>query len=164
MQQAGELQEGKYPKIMIGGGGQKMMKLAAQYADIVGIMPRWRGSHDKMRAQELTTEGINKKIIRVKNAAKEFGRDPDGIEFQLYFYQTEITDKPELMIENLAKYFGVTTDEIKNAEYLAFGSSSYIRDKIQRLREETGINYYVFVLRSDQFVEYGESIVQPLIS
>ena len=163
MQQAGELPEGEHPKIMIGGGGRKMLRLAAQYADIVGIIPRWRGSFNKTRAQEATSEGIKRKIISVKNAAKDFGRDPDDIEFQMYIKNTEITENPEPILENLAKIFGTTTDEAENAEYFAFGSSSDIRDKIERLREETGINYFVFTLRRDQFDEYAETIVQPLI-
>jgi len=163
MQQAGELPEGEHPKIMIGGGGRKMLRLAAQYADIVGIIPRWRGSFNKTRAQEATSEGIKRKIISVKNAAKDFGRDPDDIEFQMYIKNTEITENPEPILENLAKIFGTTTDEAENAEYFAFGSSSDIRDKIARLREETGMNYFVFALRRDQFDEYAETIVQPLI-
>jgi len=163
IQQAGELPEGEHPKIMIGGGGRKMLRLAAQYADIVGIIPRWRGSWGKM-FPESTSEGIKRKIIRVKNAAKDFGRDPDYIEFQMIWLWTEITEKPEPMFENIAKYYGVTADIIENSDYLNIGSSSDIRDKIQRLREETGINYYVFRLRSDQFEEYAHSIIKPLTS
>jgi len=164
IEKAGELPEGEHPKIMIGGGGRKMLKLAAKYADIVGIIPRWRGSISPEYVNEATIEEIKKKIIRVKNAAKEFGRDPDEIEFQQYISSTEITDNPEPMIENLAKSFGLSTDLAYASEGVSIGSSSYIWDRIQRLREETGINYFVFLLRRDQFEEYAESIVQPLTS
>jgi probable F420-dependent oxidoreductase len=164
IQQAGELPEGEHPKIMIGGGGRKILRLAAQYADIVGIIARWRGSWSNYLAHETTSEGIKSKIIRVKNAAKDFGRDPDDIEFQMTWLWTEITENPEPMIENLAKNLGVPTEDILANEYVAFGSSSDLRDKIQRLREETGMNYFVFSLRRDQFDEYAESIVQPLTS
>ena len=164
IEKAGELSEGEHPKIMIGGGGRKMLKLAAKYADIVGIIPRWRGSITPKYVNEATIEGIKKKIIRVKNAAKEYGRDPDELEFQHYISRTEITDNPEPMIENLAKSFGLSTDLAYASEGVSIGSSSYILDRIQRLREETGINYFVFLLRRDQFEEYAESIVQPLTS
>lgn len=163
IQQGGELSEGEHPKIMIGGGGRKILRLAAQYADIVGIVGRWRGSWSNYLAHEGTSEGIKRKIIRVKNAAKTFGRDPDNIEFQMMFPWTEITENPKPMIENLAKNLGVSTEDILASEYWScFGSSSDIRDKIQRLREETGMSYFVFFLRRDQFDEYAESIVQPL--
>ena len=164
IQKAGELPEGEHPKIMIGGGGRKILGLAAQYADIVGVIPRWRGSYSKKSANELTSEGIKRKIIRVKNAAKDFGRDPDDIEFQMNFVSTEITENPEPIIEKIAEYYGISIEEFLASEYVAVGSSSDIRDKIQRLCEETGITYYVFRLRRDQFKEVAESIIQPLIS
>jgi probable F420-dependent oxidoreductase len=164
IEKAGYLPEGEHPKIMIGGGGRKMLRLAAKYADIVGIIPRWRGSIGPKYVKEATIEEIKKKIIRVKNTAKEYGRDPDEIEFQQYISSTEITDNPEPMMENLAKTYGLSTDLANASQMGSVGSSSDIRDRLQRLREETGINYFVFVLRRDQFEEYAESIVQPLTS
>ncbi len=163
IEKAGELPEGERPPIMIGGGGRKMLRLAAQHADIVGIIPRWRGSWgDGLRDQ--TIDGIKSKIARVKKAAQDFGRDSDSIEFQLLLVWNEITDNPEQRIENIAKTYGVTRDEILNSEYVNIGSSSDIVDKVMRLREETGVNYFVFNIRGDQLEEYAESIVQPLTS
>ena len=161
IEKAGYLPEGEHPKLMIGGGGRKMMRLAAQYADIVGVIARWRGS-GKGTGQPF--EEMKKRIIRVKKAAKDFGRDPDDIEFQLIVMLTEMTDKPEPIIENLANSRGITAEEVENSTMVMVGSSSDIRDKIQRLREETGVNYFAFLLRSDQFEEYAESIVKPLTS
>jgi len=85
IEKAGYLPEGEYPKIMIGGGGRKMLKLAAKYADIVGIIPIYR-KNPKARALAFgnTSEGIKQKILRVKETAKDFGRDPRDIEFQMY--------------------------------------------------------------------------------
>ena len=164
IQKAGELPEGEHPKIMIGGGGRKILRLAAQYADIVGIIARWRGSFSNYLAHETTSRGIKSKIIRVKNKAKDFGRDPDDIEFQMTWLWTEITENPEPLIKNLAKNLGVPIEDILANEYVAYGSSSDLRDKIQMLREKTGMNYFVFTLRRDQFKEYAKSIIKPLTS
>ena len=156
IEKAGYLPEGEHPKLMIGGGGRKMMRLAAQYADIVGVIAR-SSSRTGQPVEEL-----KKRIIRVKKAAKDFGRDPEDIEFQLILMWTEITDKPEPIIENYANSLGVTAEVFENSTMTMVGSSSDIRDKIQRLREETGVNYFVFLLRRDQFKEYAENIVRPL--
>ena len=161
IEKAGELPEGERPPIMIGGGGRKMLRLAAQHADIVDIIPPWRGSWSRA-FKEQTLDGIKRKINRVKTAAEDFGRDPDDIEFQVVSLRTEITDKPEPIIEKLANDFGITTEDIENSEYVMIGSSSEIRNRLMRFREETGVNYFVFRLRSDQFDEYAESIVKPL--
>jgi probable F420-dependent oxidoreductase len=164
IEKAGKLPEGEYPRIMIGGGGRKMLKLAARYADIVGIIPRWRGSITPEYVKEASIEEIEEKVILVKNTAREFGRDPDELEFQWYISSTEITDNPEPLIENIAKSFGLSVDMVNDSESICIGSSSYIRDKILRLHEETGINYFVFLLRRDQIREYADTIVQPLIN
>jgi hypothetical protein len=67
------------------------------------------------------------------------------------------------MIMDIAKSVGLSTDIAYASEGMCIGSSAYIRDRIQRLHEETGINYFVFLLRRDQFKEYAETIVQPLV-
>jgi probable F420-dependent oxidoreductase len=161
IEKAGELPEGEHPKIMIGAGGRKMLRLAAQYADIVNIIPRWRGSWGN-GIRDQTIDGIKRKISRVKKTAQDFGRDPDSIAFQLLLMWNEITDDPEQRISDLTKNYCVTTDEIENSVYVNIGSSANLIDKIKRLREETGVNYFVFSIRGDQFEEYAESIVQPL--
>jgi probable F420-dependent oxidoreductase len=161
IEKAGELPEGEYPNIMIGGGGRKMMKLAAKYADIVGIFPSWRGSWGKS-IEDQTTKFLKRKISSVKKAAKDFGRDPDNIEFQLISLWTEITDKPEPIIMNFANSYGIPYDEFERSDSVFIGSESYIISKIKRIHEETGINYFVFRLRGDQIEKHAKSIVQPL--
>lgn len=161
IEKAGELPEGEYPKIMIGAGGRKMLRLAAQYADIVNIIPRWRGSWgNHIRYQ--TIDRIKRKVSHVKEAAQDFGRDPDNIEFQLLVVWNEIMDDPERRISDLINSHGVSSDEIENSELVHFGSSASLIDKIKRLREETGVNYFVFSIRGDQYEEYAKSVVQPL--
>jgi hypothetical protein len=110
-----------------------MLRLAAQYADIVGVIPRWKESFSKSLVEK-QFEVMKKKIIRVKKTAKNFGRDPDDIEFQLISLYTEITDEPEPIIENYANSLGITAEEAENNMLIMIGSSSDIRDKIRRAR------------------------------
>ena len=163
IEKAGELPEGEHPKIMVGAGGRRMLRLAAQYADIVNIIPLWRGSWGN-HIRYMTIDRIKQKISRVKKAAQDFGRDPDNIAFQLLLVWNEIMDDPERRISDLIKTHGVTADEIENSEWVHFGSSASLIDKIKRIRKETGVNYFVFSIRGDQLEEYAESVVQPLTS
>ena len=162
IEKAGELPEGEHPKIMIGGGGRKMLRLAAQYAGIVNIIPRWRGSWGK-GIQDQTLDGIKDKIELVKTAAVEFGREPEDIEFQLYLVWNDLSDKPEPIRENIAKTFNISVEDVENSIYVMVGSSKDIIKKIRTLNRETGVNYFVFDLRGGQFEEYAESIIKPLI-
>jgi hypothetical protein len=44
IEKAGDLREDFVPKILIGGGGKRMLKLAGRSADIVSIDSCWKGS------------------------------------------------------------------------------------------------------------------------
>jgi len=164
IERAGELQEGNYPKILIGAGGKKMLRLASEYADIVGIIPRWPGSWGKA-IQLHTLDSIKSKIKRVKALAEEFGRNPDSIEFQMFIPFNEITKDSEhrrTRIDGITRNFGASSESIENSEYVMVGSSDYIRERISKLYRETGANYFVFNIRKDQHEEYARSIIQPL--
>jgi probable F420-dependent oxidoreductase len=163
IEKAGDLQEDNLPKIMIGGGGKRMLKLAGRHADIVGIVPRWKGSwSQEVRAQ--TLDSIIDKIKKVKTAASEFGRNPDEIEFQLLYLWTEITDNPKLIIAEIAKTYGISREDMANSEYLMVGSSSDIREKIETIHQETGINYFVVSPKMNQIEAFSKQIIKPLLS
>jgi probable F420-dependent oxidoreductase len=164
IEKAGELAEGKHPKIMIGAGGKRMLRLAAKYADIVNIIPPWPGSWGK-DIKNQTIEGIIRKINIVKRAAEDFGRDPACIEFQLLVLWNEMTDSSERIrerVDGISKEFGTSSEVITKSEFVLIGSSSYIKDRINRLIDETGISYFVLNIRRDQFKEYAQNIIKPL--
>jgi probable F420-dependent oxidoreductase len=164
IEKAGELAEGKHPKVMIGAGGRRMLRLAAKYADIVNIIPRWPGSWSK-DIEDQTIDGIIRKINIVKKAAEDFGRDPTCIEFQLYIQWNEMTDSSERIrerVDGISKEFGTRSEVVAKSEFVLIGSSSYIKDRIKRLIDETGVSYFVLDIRRDQFKEYAQNIIKPL--
>ena len=164
IEKAGELQDGNYPKIMLGACGKKMLRLASEYADIVGIIPRWSGSWGKA-IQLHTLDRIKSKIHRVKSLAEDLGRNPDNIEFQMFIPFNEITKDSEqrlTRIEGIIKHFEASSESIENSEYVMIGSSNYIRERLSKLYKETGANYFVLNIRNDQNEEYARSIIKPL--
>ena len=106
---AKELTEGEYPKIIVGGGGKKLLEVAGRHADIVGIHTNL---HDKTeegvaraaRDQD-NYEKINERISWVKDSAEAFGRDPDEIEFQMMTSGFKITIDPEPVIKHLIESY-----------------------------------------------------------
>jgi alkanesulfonate monooxygenase SsuD/methylene tetrahydromethanopterin reductase-like flavin-dependent oxidoreductase (luciferase family) len=164
IEKAGELTEGMHPKIMIGAGGKRMLRLAARYADIVNIIPPWPGSWGKA-IEDQTIEGIIRKINIVKRAAEDFGRDPSVIEFQLYIPWNEMTDSSKRIqerIDGISKELGIRSDAVVKSEYVLFGSSSFVKDRIKRLVEGTGVSYFLLDIRRDQFKQYAQNLIKPL--
>jgi len=163
MEKAGDLIEGNLPRIMIGGGGKRMLRLAAHEADIVGIVHQWKGSFGEgVKKQKL--DAIKQKIEYVKSNALRYGRDPDEIEFQLLSLWTFITDDPDPYLEELAGYFGISKSEAYESEYVFIGTGSEIKDKVLKILDETDINYFVVSPKLDQIETFSKQVIQPIIN
>ena len=155
--------EDDLPKIMIGGGGKRMLRVAARYADIVGIVHRWKGNFGQ-GVREQTLEALKKKIEYVKSSATKINRDPNEIEFQLLSLWSEITDDPDPVIADLAEHFGISKEEVVNSEYVMAGTGPEIREKIQRIYDETDVSYFVISPYLNQVVQFSKEVIKPLLN
>ncbi|MHA1939097.1 MAG: TIGR03621 family F420-dependent LLM class oxidoreductase [Candidatus Thorarchaeota archaeon] len=169
MWKAGNLPDGERPKLFIGGGGKRMLSIAGKYADIVGINFNLKDygklPHEVVfgRAFKGQTLGeVKRKVELVKKVTEASNRNPEEIEFQMGIIETEISDEPEPLIEKFADDWNITVKDVTNSAPILIGSSSDIVERLKRIREYTGVNYFVLYLRQDQVEEYAESIVQPL--
>jgi probable F420-dependent oxidoreductase len=169
MWKAGNLPEGERPKIFIGGGGKRILTLAGKYADIVGINFNLKDS-GKLPLEVVfgrafkdhTLDDVKRKVELVKEVAEASDRNPEDIEFQQAIIETEISDEPESLLEKFVDEWNITVEDAANSAPVLIGSSSDIVERLNRIREYTGVNYFVLYLRRDQVEEYAESIIKPL--
>ena len=162
--QATELGDLAPPKILIGGGGPRLLRLAGRYADIVGINPKM--TDGKVTAEtpaDSTFDRIREKIAWVREGAEEAGRNPDEIEFNSLSFVTAISDDVSGLRGVLAKNSGLTVDQVAECPIFLTGSAQEIRERLERQREETGISYLV-IQGGDQVAleNFAKEIVQPL--
>ena len=164
MAKAGELSEGDYPKIMVGGGKKMILGVAGKHADIVGI--QWavpKGRFDGDSILETTLETVKQRIRWVKESARRHGRDPDLIEFQMIFPDCMITDDPESILMGKAKAWDIPLEAVVECPQWLIGSSGEIIDKLVMIREETGINYMVFCPTDMETIDiFAHEIVSKL--
>ncbi len=128
--------------ILVGGGGQKILSLAAQKADIVGINPKIvaRSINPKSMATA-AADVVDQKLAWVKEAA---GDRLDQIELQMQVFVTAVTDDPAPIAENLSKAFGLPPEVVLQAPYFQLGTIDSIVENLQGLRERWGISYIAF--------------------
>jgi probable F420-dependent oxidoreductase len=162
--QATELGDIAAPKVLIGGGGPRLLRLAGRYADIVGINPKL--TEGKVTAEtpaDSTLERIREKIGWVREGAEQAGRNPDEIEFNSLSFVTAISDDVSGLRGVLAKNSGLTVDQVAECPLFLTGTASEIRERLERQREETGISYLV-VQGGDPIAleNFAKEIVQPL--
>jgi probable F420-dependent oxidoreductase len=127
--------------IMVGGGGQKLLTLAAQQADIVGINPKIVARSINPRSMATAAaDVVDEKIAWVKEAAGDrFGK----IELQLQLFRTLVTDDPEPAIAQLAGAFGLPPEVVASAPFFQIGSEQQITENLLAMRERWGISYIV---------------------
>lgn len=128
--------------IMIGGGGPKILGLAATEADIVGINPKIVGR--KINPESMATaaaDAMDEKVTAVRDAA---GDRFDDLELQVQIFKTVVTDQPAEVAEQLAPAFGLPPDVLLNAPFFQIGSVAQITENIEAMRERWGISYVLF--------------------
>jgi probable F420-dependent oxidoreductase len=126
-----------HPPIMIGGGGRRVLELAAREADIVSLNFNNRsGVIGPDGVQSSTAEHTAEKIRWIREAAG--GRD---IELEVGAYFTFVTPNPKPMLEGMSKGLGLSPEEMARHPHALFGEPDAIVDELQRRREAYGISY-----------------------
>lgn len=152
------------PRVLIGGGGPKMLAVAGRHGDVVGInptIPEGRVLPDT--AADCAPERVREKVRWVREAAAAAGRDPDAIELNALVFVVAITDDPSGLRRALSQGSGMSEAEVADCPMFLTGPASEIRDRLQRRREETGISYVVIQGRDPGVLEtFAEAVLEPL--
>jgi probable F420-dependent oxidoreductase len=152
------------PKLLIGGGGRRVLGLAARTADIIGINPSIpEGAVQANTPGDLSPERVREKVGWVREAAQAAGRDPDAIELTTLSFVVAITDDPKPLREALARNSPMSIEQIADCPLFLTGSAAEIRDTLERRRETTGISYIVIQGKDPAQLEaFAKAVVAPL--
>lgn len=129
------------PKVLIGGGGPKVLAIAGQRADIVGINPSLvAGEIGPLAARDAATDRVDQKVEWLKTGA---GDRFDDLELNGLVFVVNITDDPGPVREMLAGVFGVPADLVSSSPHVWIGSTGEIADQLRAARERWGFSYFV---------------------
>ena len=129
------------PKIIIGGGGKRVLSVAAREADIIGVNPNLSAGYVGPEvAQSAKGERYRERIQWIRDAA---GERFDDIELQCLTFMVQFTDDSAAAYEQLAPLFGLTPDEAREVPLALAGTPGEIAETLRRRREEFGFNYVV---------------------
>jgi probable F420-dependent oxidoreductase len=128
-----------HPPIVIGGGGKRVLSLAAREANIVGVTANARsGEMGAEAAQTAKAEFFRQRLQWIKDAA---GARFDDLEIQSLTFITQITEDRQSVFENIAPLFGFTVEEAADVPLALVGTIDQICETLQQRREEYGISY-----------------------
>jgi probable F420-dependent oxidoreductase len=126
----------------IGGGGPKVLALAAREAQIVGINANLRSGDGSSpdAAQSLTPAETDKKIGYVRDAA---GARFDDLELQSLVGFVYVKDDAARVLQGIADAFGISLDDARLAPPCLVGSEDDIVASLQERRERWQMSYHV---------------------
>jgi len=131
-----------HPPFVIGGGGKKVLALAAREASIVGINANLRSGdgNSSDAASSLTSSRTDEKLQWLREAA---GARFADLEIQTLVGFVHFTDDRTSIAEAMAKSFGVTPDDAILAPVTLVGTESQIVDLLEARRERWHMSYTV---------------------
>jgi probable F420-dependent oxidoreductase len=128
-----------HPPILIGGGGRRLLTLAATEADIISIMPRSRRDGSGLEDADAGAEAFTRKLAWIREAA---GPRFSAIEFNTLVQTVVITDYARDAAAPLAKEYGMDVDEVFETPLVLIGSVDQLAKTLEQRRERFGLSYF----------------------
>ncbi|MDQ2651313.1 MAG: TIGR03621 family F420-dependent LLM class oxidoreductase [Actinomycetota bacterium] len=127
------------PPIVSGGGGERILRLAARTADVVALNVNLAaGVIDERAFPNGIPEVTDQKLGWIRDAA---GERFDDLELQVRVHLAMVTDDRAGVLEEMAPAFGLTPEQAATTPHALIGSVEQICEQLHAQRERWGISY-----------------------
>jgi probable F420-dependent oxidoreductase len=130
-----------HPPILLGGGGRRMLRLAAKEADIVNV--NYNLSEGRVNPALVKTgvaSATDEKLAWIKEAA---GDRVDQIELSVTIFFASITEDRETLAAAVAGGLGSDAAEVLETPHFLIGTVDEIVESLTQRRERYGISYVI---------------------
>jgi probable F420-dependent oxidoreductase len=131
-----------YPPILIGGGGKRVLSIAAREATIVSFVPIARPDGSAPELTDATSAALTRKIAWVRQAA---GDRFDDLELNIPVTEVVVTEDREqaaqFIASTLASGLSIMAKQVLEVPYLLIGTVDQICEDVLARREQYGISY-----------------------
>ena len=145
--------------MLIGGGGRRMLSLAARHADIVGVNPNLRsGEFDLETINDVLPDRFDAKLEWVREAA---GDRFNQLELSVLVASAQMTEGGQATtaaIEATAEMFGQPAEAVADVPMLLIGSPTEIADTLRQRRQRWGFNYIVLQADNSDLASFASVI------
>lgn len=127
-----------HPPLMIGGGGPRMLRIAAREAQIVAIAPTLNPKGGP-KLRTITVGSVAQRIAALRRAPRF-----SELELNVIVFDAQVTDAARSIVDALAARLKAAATAIVETPFFMYGSrASLVEDLIAR-RERLGISYIAF--------------------
>lgn len=124
------------PDLLIGGGGRRVLKLAAAHADVASVFLTARPEGSGF--EDMATAAYRDKIEHLARTAADHGSE---VEVNVLLQAYEVTEDRPGAADRWAREFETTPEEFLALPFGLAGTVDEIVDDLTRRREEYGISY-----------------------
>ena len=125
--------------MLIAGGGKRMLRFAAQHADIVGVNVALAAAPDEASARDALPASIDEKFRRMRTDA---GERFDDLEFNAWLTVCRVTDEAQSLGERLSGKFGAPAEEVLASPLILAGTIEEMADRLETSRARWGYSYF----------------------
>jgi probable F420-dependent oxidoreductase len=126
-----------YPRLVIGGGGRRLLGLASEHADIISVMPRARADGSGLKDSDATEGAFAEKIAWIEEAA---GGRFTAIELNTLVQAVIVTNDVQGEAERLSGEWQLPVNDVLGSPLLLIGSVEQIAATLEQRRERLGIS------------------------
>lgn len=127
-----------HPPIVIGGGGRRLLSLAAREADVISIMPRSKADGSGLEEADASADAFDRKLAWIRDSAPERFA---ALELNTLVQAVVISDHAATAAEPLAKEYQAPVEAILETPLLLIGSVNQIAETLIHRRERFGLSY-----------------------
>jgi probable F420-dependent oxidoreductase len=131
------------PRLLVGAGGPRMLRLAARHADIVGVLPApIRDSTDSDDPSDRLPAAFDAKIGVIREAAGDRFANLEINAFGTFIITSNRRAETEELITRRG-WSGIDAETVWQMPAIFIGSPEQIRSDLQARRERFGLSYLV---------------------
>jgi probable F420-dependent oxidoreductase len=127
-----------YPPVMIGGGGPRMLRIAAREAQIVALAPSVN-SRGRPHLGTVTTASVAKRIAVLRRLPRF-----SELELNVIVFDAAVTDAGRSIVAAMAARLKSAVTAIIDTPFFMYGSRSSLVEDLVARRERLGISYIAF--------------------
>lgn len=144
------------PPLLVGGGGPRVLGIAAREADIVGINGTMTaGVVGPDAIATMTLAAVEEKLAVVRAAAGDRLTD---IELNIRVFFAKVTDDRAGTIDSVASMISVDPAMIAASPFALIGDVDQVVDEIERRRDELGFSY--LIVGAENIDEFAPVVAQ----
>ncbi|MBG7606196.1 MAG: TIGR03621 family F420-dependent LLM class oxidoreductase [Actinobacteria bacterium] len=148
--------QGTCPPVLIGGGGKRVLSIAAREADIVGVNASLQaGVVGPDVIASMTEESTIDKVRIVADAA---GDRISDIEMNIRAFFVSVTDDRAEQLAGVAQMIGVEQSMVENSPFALIGSPKKIAEDLVARREQYGFSY--IIVGSDDIEDFAPVVAE----